>query len=310
MARKIPGTTRGDNAYFFSGDEIANLPVSAQVVRWQQLTESHVSDLATKIAAEGQRNPVWIRKQANGMPELLDGRHRRAAVLQINAHLDDYGLEDPLRLSASFHDLDDEQCLVASFRGNDGLPMTPVDLASAVNHMTTLGWDGKRIAAALSSPHRKLVPSRVSRLKHIHRLPHDIKLALHTGKLPEQTAFLIMATGGNNEELLETYRQLAAGELSKAELRAKIDGKQRAEGKLVKRTVAELVGMLGAVTGKKSAVMLQWLAGHEGVAGEVLEIFREDVEDHSVHGDLYQGDHNVDSGRSPGVPQDYEAEAE
>lgn len=276
MARTIPGSTRGNNCQYFAGDEIANLKVSAQVVRWRELTPSHVDDLATKIANEGQRNPAWIRRQANGDPELLAGRHRRAAIIKINDDLEFYGLTEPLRFWTVFHDLDDEQCLIASYRENDALPMTIVDMAHAIAHWSDLGWDGKRIADTLSSPHRRVRPTDVSRMKLIHRLPHDIKMALHLGVLTAQAAYLIIGTGGDNEELLETFRQLTAGEISKAELSAMVTGKQREKGKIVKRTMGELTALLGAVVGEKSATMLRWLEGYEDVAGEVLGIFRQD----------------------------------
>ena len=274
MAVTIKGTTRAD-AFKFVGDDIAKLEESPQVARWGGVDNEHVVFLAQEIAAHSQTTPVLIRKRADGAPELVAGRHRRAAVLLINEDPGAYGLPGPVPLKATYADLDEEEAFRASVVENTGRPLTCMDLAHAAIQMSkVLDWEGAKIAEALTTSFRKVSPSRVSQLKALNGLPMSIKRRLHKGTLKESVARAMLRLQLSGEELEKLAKQLEDGEIKPAEITAMANKKRRGEGKKVKRSLSELLALLEELGTNASAELYNWLSGDDVTMKRLKEIFK------------------------------------
>lgn len=278
MAANLPGASRASSTYKFEGPEIAALAVSPQLVRWEDLDHDHVLDLATKIAHEGQIQPVIVRKSANGRPELVAGRHRRAAIIHLNDHLSDYGKTSPFPLKAIFHELSDEDALLASFQENAGKPPTVMDLAKAVINFTRLEWDNAKIAAKMSTPWNRVTQARVSQLKAYIRLPHKVQSLLHRGIIPESCARAMLTIGLDGEAMEEMAGQIERGEMKPGEVVALAAKEKRARGKKARRSIKDVRELLERMVGEwdsdKAVNMLSWLDGEVKEDRVVEEIFK------------------------------------
>ena len=274
MAVTIKGTARSD-AFKFIGDEIAKLEESPQVARWGGTDNEHVAFLAQEIAAHGQTTPVLIRKRADGAPELVAGRHRKAAIMLINEDPSQYGLPGPVPLKAVYVDLDEEEAFRASIVENTGRPLTCMDLAHAAVQMSkVLDWEGAQIAEALTTSFRKVSPSRVSQLKALNSLPMSIKRRLHKGTLKESVARAMLRLQLPAEELEDLAKRLEDGEIKPAQITAMANKKRRGEGKKVKRSLSELLSLLEELGTNASADVYNWLNGDDVTTKRLKEIFK------------------------------------
>lgn len=274
MARTLAGATRSGTEYFFAGDEIAALRAIDQI-RWEKLTSDHVDELAKSIAAVGQQDPILVRLAADGKPELVAGQHRRAAILQINADPGAYGAPGPLRMSAVFRDLDDEQALLAAYSENAHTrPLTAIDLAHTAHRFKAFGWTDKRIAEAMTTSHCRITQPRISQLLKLHRAPHAIKQALHGGAIKEAAVRAILATGRPPDEMIILAEGIAAGEMTVRQIaESNADGK-RADGAVFKRTLAEVESFLTELDTPDALLLLSWINGAPDVDESVIAVFK------------------------------------
>lgn len=279
MARALAGATRSGTEYLFAGDEIAALRAIDQI-RWEQLTPDHVDELAKSIAAVGQQDPILVRLAADGKPELVAGQHRRAAILQINADPSVYGAPGPLRMSAVFRDLDDEQALLAAYSENAHTrPLTAVDLAHTAHRFKAFDWTDKRIAEAMTTSHDRITQPRISQLLKLHRAPHAIKQALHGGAINESAVRAILATGRPPDEMIILAEGVAAGEMTVRQIAESNADEKRTGGKVVKRTLAEVESFLRALDTHDAGLLLSWINGAADVdQSAVIAIFKQDTE--------------------------------
>jgi ParB/RepB/Spo0J family partition protein len=275
MATKtLVGATRSGTEYSFAGDEIATLRAIDQI-RWEELTPDHVDELAKSIAEVGQQDPVLVRLAADGKPELVAGRHRRAAILQINADLGAYGAPGPMRMSAVFRDLDDEQALIAAYSENAHTrPLTVIDLAHTAHRFKTFEWTDKRIAEAMTTSHYRITQPRVSQLLKLHRAPHAIKQALHGGAIKESAVRSILATGRPPDDMVTLAEGIASGELTVRQLTERNASDKRAGGAVVKRTLAEVEAFLKALDTHDAGLLLSWINGTSVDQSAVIAIFK------------------------------------
>lgn len=273
----LAGATRA-TAYRFSGDEIATLAESPQLVRWGGLTEGHVAWLATDIAARGQQTPVLVRRAADGKPELVAGRHRRAAILRINADPVAYGLpaETSVPLLAVYRELSDEEAIRSSFAENTGRPLTCMDLAQTAAQLSRLDWPNKMIAETLSTSHKRITPSRVSQLKDLIRLPTRVQMALHQGTLPESAARAMLRLQLNAATMEMMATQLEEGEIKAGDITALANDARRQAGKMIRRTLYELKTKLDEIGTAKAMDLLAWMDGELKSDKRVEEIFAEE----------------------------------
>jgi ParB-like chromosome segregation protein Spo0J len=258
--------------------DIASLQEFAQVGRWGELNQAHVDYLAVEIARDGQRAPVLVRTGPNGKPELVAGRHRKAAVLQINGDLETYGRTEPLPLFYVLQEMDDMAAAQAAFAENTGLPLTCMDLAKAVMSYSNMGWNDEKIAQTLNAPHHKVSKTRVSQLRSLIRLPHSIQESLHRGTMPESAARALIALQIDREEMETIAEKLRKGEMRAAELSSRAAQERRAKGKRVKRTINDLRVKLDDLSTQKSLDFLAWLDGEVNDDEVVDEIFAEEGE--------------------------------
>lgn len=279
MAASLEGATRGSSTYKFEGDEIENLAVSPQLVRWEELDEAHVEDLAWKIAKEKQIQPVIVRKAANGKPELVAGRHRRAAILRINEDLQKYGQSAPLPLKAVFIEMDDEDAIRASFQENTGKPPTVMDLAKAAANFSRLEWDNQKIASTLSTPWQRVSAARVSQLKSYIRLPYKVQSMLHRGILPESAARAMLTMGLDAESMEELAWQVERGEMKPGEIIAESKKSQRAKGKKARRSIADVRELLERLRTDRANRFLDWLDGTLKEDTSIEQIFADNPSD-------------------------------
>jgi ParB family chromosome partitioning protein len=260
MSTKLDGAARTD-AYRFEGEEIANL-AEFQQIRFGGLDEDQVESLARKIAREGQRRNVLVRKRADGQPELVDGRNRKAAILRINANLSEYGVPRPLPLLATYRAMSDEEAARAAFgENNDGLPIKFMDLAISAARFENFGWDRPTIAAVMSTPHRPITPARISQLLALVPLPRPVQDALHSGALPESVARQMIRLKLGATEMERVSREVIAGRMKAADLTSEANSRRRSEGRKLKRTLPDLRARLTALGTDRAMDMLAWLNG-------------------------------------------------
>lgn len=273
MAATLEGASRGSSTYKFEGPEIEALAVSPQLVRWEELDQDHVDFLALDIAKHGQQSPGLVRRGANGKPELVAARHRRAAVLKINADPGAYGLPGPIPFIATYQALDEESAIRASFAENTGKPLTVMDLAQAASRFSAFDWDNTKIASIISTPWHKVSAARVSQLKSYIRLPHKVQSLLHRGLLPESAARAMLTMGLDAEAMTEMVEQVERGFMKPGEIVAESKRNQRAKGKRARRSNLDLRELLEGMESEKADKMLDWLDGTLKSDEEIRKIF-------------------------------------
>jgi len=276
MAVILEGASRGRTLYKFEGDEIRKLRVSKQIGRFGELNEEHIQDLMVRIATQGQRVPVHVRKGADGRPEMTAGRHRREAVLRINDDPAAMNLPGPIPLIAVYHEMGDEDALRDSFQENTGLPLTVMDLAQAAVNYAAFDWDNAKIAATISTPWHRVSPARVSQLKAYIRLPYKVQSLLHRGELPESAARAMLTMGLDADAMTEMVETLKPGEIIAESKRT-----QRAKGKRARRSIADVREILERMGTDKAMDMLSWLDGEVKEDARIEEIFTDDDTDAS-----------------------------
>lgn len=280
MAATLEGASRGSSTYKFEGDEIANLAVSPQLVRWEELDEAHVDFLALDIAVHGQQSPGLVRRGASGKPELVAGRHRRAAILKINEDPSAYHLPAPIPFIATYQALDEESAIRASFAENTGKPLSVMDLAHAATRFSAFNWDNAKIASIISTPWHRVTPARVSQLKAYMRLPRAVQLLLHRGELPESAARAMLTMGLDADAMVEMVEALKPGEIIAESKRS-----QRAKGKRARRGTPDVRELCERLRTGKAMDFLSWLDGEVKEDTRVEEIFADDDPDVRMAGD-------------------------
>lgn len=288
MKSILPGASnKSSDALIFSGDDIVNLRVSPQLVRWGDLDTAHVEFLARDIALNGQQSAVTVRKGADGRAELVAGRHRHAAVLLLNSEPSKYKLENPVSLIAIYRNISDEQVIRASFAENTGKPLTCMDLCLAAAKLANTGkLAHKQIAAIITTPHHKISASRVSQLLALAKLPQSIQLALHEGRLPESAARAILSLGLDDKGMQDIANEFEEGELTAGEIISLANEGRREKGKKVKRTLNDVRRVLDGIGTSKAMDFLSWLEGEfrddsvlESIFGEEDDENEDEVED-------------------------------
>jgi ParB-like chromosome segregation protein Spo0J len=264
MPTKLEGASRIDD-FKFEGEEIRNLAELPQI-RFGDLLEDHLESLARKIAREGQRRNVLVRKRANGTPELVDGRYRKAAILRINDNLPEYDTPflggKPLPLLATYRVMTDEQALKAAFGENaDGLPVSVMDLVASAARFENCGSSRAEIAAILSTPRREILPGRVGQLLALAPLPRKVQDALHVGTLKEVVARQMIRLKLDAAEMERVAGEVAAGRMKAGDLTAQANSRRREAGRKLKRTLPELKARLTALDTDRALDLLAWLNG-------------------------------------------------
>jgi ParB-like chromosome segregation protein Spo0J len=265
--------SKNQKILLFKGREIEYLKESPQIGRWGGLDDNHVTYLAGQIARDGQRVPVGVRKGANGEPELYYGRHRKAAILLINADPSAFNLPGPIPLKYVYENLSEEVALKAAFSENTGKPLTVVDLAHAATRLSSFDYTNDQVSAIISSPHHTISPVRVSQLKALMRLPHSILTRLHNGDIPESAARAMLSLGLDSSGLEEIATQLEKKEIKAGDIIKQANERKRTKGKKVRRSLLDVKELLIGIDTASAADFLSWLDGEHNDEGRIIAIF-------------------------------------
>jgi len=149
--------------------------------RWTPHDGEAVEDMAKSFEAEGQLQPVQVRKVADNRVQLVLGyRRHRAALLYNQRHPD-----SPMKLKCVVVTVNDEEAFRRNIVENkQRAETTPID--DAFNHRRLreeFGWTDARIAGFYG-----MTPSYVGLLKKLLLLPTDAQLHVHKRQLSVQAA--------------------------------------------------------------------------------------------------------------------------
>jgi len=297
-ASKVEGAKSQRGYFKFEGEAIDNLDVSPNIGRFEELTDSHVDKLALSIFHEGQKVPVIIRSGPTKQPQLIAGRHRRAAVILVNQTIDRYiadeftdkpeteltelqaaivarGTHDKFPLNAIFNNLSDIDAVKTSLIENrDNLPPTCIDIATAIANLENLAMTNNDIARTL-----QMHATRISQLKAYIPLPREIKHDVHNGIVPESTLKVLLRHDWNGkgkdatDDMVTTWRALRDKSLSVKEFKQTVLNEKRTKGEVIKRSGGDLRDLLIKVKSVEARLMIRWLDGEVGSDDEIVELF-------------------------------------
>jgi hypothetical protein len=203
------------------------------------------------------------------------GRHRREAVLRINANPEKYGVPGPLPLIAVYRELSEEAAIRASFAENTGKPLTVMDLAHAATRFAAFDWPNDKIASIISTPWHRVSAARVSQLKAYIRLPHKVQSLLHRGVVPESAARAMLVMGLDGEAMEEMAGQVERGEMKAGEVVALAAAHKREKGKRARRSIKDVRELCERLGTDKAVDFLSWLDGELKGDEEVERIFED-----------------------------------
>jgi ParB-like chromosome segregation protein Spo0J len=285
---KPPVRLRPSEVILFYGDDILFLPVTPQVGRWGDLNQAHIQYLAREIARDGQTQPCHIRKGPSG-PELVTGRHRRAAVLEINESLGREGgspyltalgtpISDPIPLKCLYANVTEDRAVKLAFQENTGLPLTVVDLAHAASTLRSLypDWSNAQIADVISTPHHPVSPVRVSQFYALMTLPTHILSSIHRGEMSEGVARAMLKMKLERETIQDIANKLKAGTLKSGDLIEMSNEVQRRKGVKVRRSIVDIEKLMEKVDSDKGWNFLGWLRGEHNDTEVVAGIFADE----------------------------------
>lgn len=270
-AKKIEGASQSGIRYGFKGEEIRNLRVSPNLVRFEEVDQAYVLDLARRIAKEGQIQPGIVRISSDGLPELIAGRHRKEAILLINDNLSQFERESPLEFNCVLRECSEEEAIQVSWQENTGKPPTVMDMAKTAVNLSRMGHENSSIAQKMSTDWRKVSIGRVGELINFHNLlPHSIQLMLHRGTLKEATARALLRLKVGSEELEALAGDIVSGKVKPAAITRKANEQRREKGKVIRRNIGEIRLALENVGTDRALNLLAWIDG-QVTTDEILE---------------------------------------
>lgn len=197
----------------------------------EQFDEESIAGLAATLKAQGQLQPVRVRKVGDKYI-LVDGERRyRAAKLAGLGELDAI-IEEQELTSAEIT----ERSLIANCQRED---LTPLEKARGIDSlMTETGWNASEVAQRLgmSNP-------TVSRLLTLLSLPEEIQEQVASGKIAPSAA-AELAKVKDAERRSDLAGQLASGKLTRDEV-AKAAKKPKRRSSARKPASERLIAMLG-----------------------------------------------------------------
>lgn len=261
-AKKIEGASQSGIRYAFKGEEIRNLRVSPNLVRFEEVDQAHVLDLARRIAKEGQIQDIIVREASDGRPEIIAGRHRKEAVLLINDNLEQFELEKPLDLRAIYVGCSEEEAIHISWQENTGKPPTVMDMAKTAVNLSRTGHDNTSIAQRMTTDWKRVSVGRVGELINFHNLlPHSIQLMLHRGSLKEATARALLRLKVGSIELEALAGDIVSGKIKPADITKRANEARREKGKVIRRNIGEIRLALENCGTDRALNLLAWIDG-------------------------------------------------
>lgn len=265
------GTLGG--GYRIVPEEIEALVIPPNWSRWKgdEEKDEEWAAFVESIATKGQLQPVLVRKDAQGNMQLVDGRRRRRAILEINGDLEKWNKSEALPLLVRLVKMSNDEAIVANLEGNRRKALTAVDLASYARELDRMGWKRQKVAASMH-----LSESRVGQLLDLWQHDHDVLDLVHDGVLPETLARKMLGLAPS--KIKRAVERIKGGDKPRAVMAEVVEAK-RASGKKVGRTLAELKAEIAPLVKDpkqfRAIALAEWLAGTSDDLGAV---FAEDVE--------------------------------
>jgi hypothetical protein len=184
--------------------------------------------------AKEQLEPIGVRKDENGSPEVIYGNNRLDAILEINEDPGRYGLPGPIGIDAEYKKVSRDRGLQLNYIENkQRFDHSPVDEAEACFQLGRLGWDQKKVAAFTNHSQ-----SRVSQLLSLREAPDRVLDLVHVGKMPEAMARAL--TKKLTAEEVETACARIEADEQPAMILRDLNAKKRERGARVARSDSDL----------------------------------------------------------------------
>ena len=208
--------------------------------RWTPHDAEAVEDMAKSFEADGQLQPVQVRKVADNRVQLVLGyRRHRAALLYNQRHPD-----SPMKLKCVVVTVNDEEAFRRNIVENkQRAETTPIDDAFNQRRLREeFGWTDARIAEFYS-----MTSSYVGLLKKLLMLPTDAQLHVHNRELSVQAA-AALADLPAQEQKQALASQQPGESLSKSVVK-RVRERKIARGGKQSRSLAEVRSFLEGLTG-------------------------------------------------------------
>jgi ParB family chromosome partitioning protein len=220
--------------------------------RWTPHDAEVVEDMARSFEAEGQLQPVQVRKVADNRVQLVLGyRRHRAAVLHKQRHPD-----SPMKLKCVVVTVNDEEAFRRNIVENkQRAETTPIDDAFNQRRLREeFGWTDARIAEFYN-----LTPPYVGLLKKLLMLPTAAQLHVHKRELSVQAAAALADLPA--EEQKQALASQQPGESLSRSVVKQVREKKIARGGKQSRSLAEVRSFLEGLTGPAERPQVKDLCG-------------------------------------------------
>jgi len=312
-AKKKYKKITGSQTFVVPPEDIHLITISPNNVRfqvgpdWQDsgLDEKWVQELAVQIAHDGQDDPVVVRQLSDDSFEIVEGRHRIAAVEKINKEPGAFALKSQVPLFCRTEKLDDLEALRRSFSANNKLRVGPMDKSKAFHMAQKKHGLSDHDTAVLFRMSEQTVKNSL----RLQLLPHSMQCLLHTRKISEPIAQSFLSLKMNEKEMKKTATKLANGEMDQAALSVAVADKKRqdaiekAEGegegaapRCYKRSVQDMRSDLSEINNDAARLFLDYMSGKK-TKEEMWKIFREDMSEFFV---AQEPDVDVEGGNEGG----------
>ena len=208
--------------------------------RWTPHDGEAVEDMAKSFEAEGQLQPVQVRKVADNRVQLVLGyRRHRAALLYNQRHPD-----SPMKLKCVVVTVNDEEAFRRNIVENkQRAETTPIDDAFNQRRLREeFGWTDAKIAEFYG-----MASSYVGLLKKLLMLPTDAQLHVHKRELSVQAAAALADLPA--EEQKQALASQQPGESLSKSVVKQVREKKIARGGKQSRSLAEVRSFLEGLTG-------------------------------------------------------------
>lgn len=304
---KIEGakSERG-SAYIFKGNDLRDLKISLNVGRWhprgKQTDGERVLELAKEMSNPdiGQITRIVVRKceekregEITTYFEVIEGRHRTDAAKLILAEPAMFDMTEkeaelfPLR--ASLVRADDAKAMLYGQKGNEGLPVGPMDYLKIAKAWRDLfNHTQHEVAEKMGK-----TQSRISKILQLDKLSMPLKIALHQKRIPEGLCAAIVAPKMFTEEEIRTMgARIQNKEMSIQELKGEVNARKKELKRLKnpdsaeKPTLIDVFGMLRKAGTTRAKVFIGFFDADPAVNEELfLSLFDDNPEAFKVIAD-------------------------
>lgn len=200
---------RRGEVLLFDPDEIKELPGYNVRDMESEETQAHIRRMADSIKATGVKSfpPITVAQKNNEII-VYSGHCRRRAFSLAKAE------GAPIKgIAATINTQNEEERTLDLINSNEGLPLTPLEKASAVNRLNNFDWTTKEIAEKMG-----VTVQTVYNLLTLVSSPKDVKEMIKKGEVSATTAI----------NSLKKDKEEAPSMLKEAVKEAKKNGKKKA----------------------------------------------------------------------------------